>query len=329
LGPEPARRVPDDGRRGGAEALMRRTLATVLLLGASGCLATKNDFYTMQREQQALRALIESQDAARQRQADSIARANGNLIASRFNTLQSDQQRLLQTLGDSVRRLAQRHDQMRIMLQDTLISIGNQMATLRGTTGNVGNFIAQLQRSLEANEAATRANEAAIKRLNEVLEVLGRASAGGGGGVSPDTTMRSQPTDPVAGPRQLLDEGKRHLLSRACGTGRQTLQDLLQNYPDNAAAPEALLSIGHSYKDCDTPGNSKKADSVYAEVAKVYPRTAAAALALYGRGIIACSNNDGRAANTYFQQILRDYRLVAGAENAVDQSRQYVANGCF
>jgi TolA-binding protein len=301
---------------------MRRALATVLLLGASGCLATKNDFYTMQREQQALRALIESQDAARQRQADSIARANGNLVSSRFNTLQSDQQRQFQTLGDSVRALSRRQNDLRLMLYDSLASMSTQLNTLGAKTGSAQAFTNQLKTQLEAVDGS-------VKRLNDLMDAMIRAQAAAMTGAPPDTTQRVMPPDTPLSPRQLLDEGKRHLRSMACGTGRQTLEELLQTYPDKDVAPEALLAIGDSWKDCDNPGNSRKADSVYAEVVKVYPRTGSAALALFRRGIIACSNNDGLGANRYFQQILRDYQRVAGAEDALNQSRQYAANGCF
>jgi TolA-binding protein len=301
---------------------MRRALAVVLLLGASGCLATKNDFYTIQREQQALRALLESQDAARQRQADSIARANGNLLSSRFNTLQSDQARLIQSVTDSLRALSRRQTDLRYMLNDTLASMSNQLNTLGARTGNAQTFTNQLKTQLEAVEAA-------VKRLNELVDVLIRAQGASATGAAPDTTLRAMPPDTPLGPRQLLEEGQRYLRAMSCGTGRESLDELLKNHPTSEVAPDARLYIGHSFKDCDVPGNPKKADSVYAEVVRQHPRTSAAAKALFGRGVIACSNNDARAAVAYFQLILKDYTRVVGADDVLGQSRQYVANGCF
>ncbi len=130
-------------------------------------------------------------------------------------------------------------------------------------------------------------------------------------------SAQAAPTDP--GPNELYQLGLGQLRQGQADAARQTVRQLLRQYPNAAVAGGAQYYLAEADA---IVGDMAAADSGYQLVVRYYPTSARASEALYKHGTILEAAGKTDAAKTTFQQILSDYPESDEAILAKDRLRE-------
>jgi len=263
---------------------MRRLIAAtpVLFFAAAGCLASKGDVRLLQQEFATTRSQIGAFDT-------SMARAN-ELHRQQIAAVSASVERIvlsLQRTNDSLRVLTARMSNA----GEGLDILGRQMIQMQQVLGaNVRN----LQDARAALDALRDQNNAAPAPLPPTRGGSTIPPARGG------TTAQSGTPSAIT----LYVAGKDALTNGAYSTCRESLQQLLTLYPNSEEAPRAMLLIGQSYGE---QGNKAAADSVYLLLTSRFPKTDAAATALFRRGQMLAEARKNSEARVLLDRVIKDY----------------------
>ena len=263
---------------------MRRLIAAtpVLFFAAAGCLASKGDVRLLQQEFATTRSQIGAFDT-------SMARAN-ELHRQQIAAVSASVERIvlsLQRTNDSLRVLTARMSNA----GEGLDILGRQMIQMQQVLGaNVRN----LQDARAALDALRDQNNATPAPLPPTRGGSTIPPARGG------TTAQSGTPSAIT----LYVAGKDALTNGAYSTCRESLQQLLTLYPNSEEAPRAMLLIGQSYGE---QGNKAAADSVYLLLTSRFPKTDAAATALFRRGQMLAEARKNSEARVLLDRVIKDY----------------------
>ena len=248
-------------------------VAPLVLVAASGCLATKSDIQLLQTEARASRAQSAEGVAAILR-ADSV---RGRQIAQLSATLDR--------LTDSVRTLTARFAAFQ--------------ATANGEFATMQTQLVQFQALLGQTTRSVQDTRAQIEALRE----QGTAAVSAAPPPAPGDTAH-RPTSNTPGPATLYTTANEQLKAGSFRTARSGFELLLATYPNYDNASAALLKIGEAWKG---DRNLTAADSVYQLVADRYPKSSDAATALYRRGRMLLDAGKKDEARVLFNRILKDH----------------------
>jgi tol-pal system protein YbgF len=249
--------------------------APLVLLAATGCLATKSDIALLQAETRTTRAQIAQGDSAVLR-ADAERRAQiDRLLAVIDRTM------------DSVRVVSTRLASLQATTSGQLSSMGEQLVTLQALMGQT---TANLQEQKRAVEALREQGMAAMS-----APVTAAPSPG-------DTTRRPPPGTP--GPATLYNTANQQLKQGSFRTARTGFELLLSTYPDYEGASSAMLHVGDAYKG---EGNPTAADSVYQLVVTRFPKSADAPPAMFRRGQLLWNADKKTEARQIFTRLVAEY----------------------
>ena len=249
----------------------------LLLLAASGCLASKSDIQLLQDEFRATRAQIAHGDTSATRANDDRAQQIAQLSAK------------IDRLEDSLRTLTR-------TLASFQATANGEFDALSGQIGQVGERLGQTTRGLQD----TRAQLQALREQ----QMGGVPTAATPGAPGADTTGRgaAPPTGP--GPATMFNTALQQLREGAYNSARSGFDSMIQMYPTAEQAPTAQLNVAEAYKNL---GTTAAADSVYQLVVTKYPGTPVAASALYRRGKMLWDAGKRSDARTLFNKVLKEY----------------------
>jgi tol-pal system protein YbgF len=290
--------------------------ATLLLLGGTGCFATRNDVRILQGDISTVRT-----EAQRSAQAQAAAL--------------TETARLLQAVSDSLTRLSSRQVDFAGDTRGELRRVNEQLIQVQQLLGQSASIIRSLRADLEAAGRTV------------VPEPAG--GAGALGGVTPPPAGAGTPptaappagapvtagvprpgTPPAAGavppgapsggqlpgPNVLYQDGMDHLRRSSYASARIAFGDLLLNYPGSDVAPEAQYLIAESYA---AERNLTAAETAYAAVVSKYPESPRAPEAMYKRARIFMEQGNNAAARPLLEQIIRQYPSSDVAEFAKER----------
>jgi len=252
--------------------------APLVLIAASGCLATKSDIALLQAEARTTRSQIARSDTAAMR-ADADRRAQVDRLLA-----------VIERTNDSLRVLATRLAAFQATTSGALSSMGDQLVTLQALAGQSAANLAEQKRAVEA------LREQGIAAMSSPAVTAASPAPG-------DTTRRPPPGTP--GPATLYNTAYEQLQKGSFQTARTGFELLLNTYPTYEGASSALLHIGDAYKGA---GNPAAADSVYQLVVTRYPKAMSdAPAALYRRGQILWTADKKTEARAIFNRLVADY----------------------
>lgn len=260
-------------------------LAPVVLLGTTGCLASKGDIRLLQDELRVTRAQVVTGDSAILR-ADAARQAQFAALAA-----------TLDRVNDSLRVLTARFATFQGTATGEFDAMGKQIVQVQALLGQTTRNMQEARAQLEALREQGTAPVAAAP---------GMPPAGASG---TDTSQRAGGPGPATLFTSAIDAFK----SGSYRTARMGFDELVRTYPDYEQTPQAQVYIGDSYK---SEGNTAAADSVYQLVTTKYPKNAVAAQALYKHGLILWDANKREEARIVFNRLIRDYPRSDEAELA-------------
>jgi tol-pal system protein YbgF len=267
---------------------MRRLIAAtpVVLVAAAGCLASKGDIRLLQQEFATTRSQIGAFDT-------SVARAN------------EQHRQQIAAVSASVERIAQSLQRTNDSLRVLALRVGNAGEGL----DVLGRQIIQMQQLLGANVRNLQDARAALDALRDQSSAMPPTPppTGRGGSAAPVLPNRSGSATPQAGTPSaitLFVAGKDALSNGAYSTARESFQQLLTSWPNSEEAPRAMLFIGDSYAD---QGNKVAADSVYQLVPVRFPKTDAAANALFKRAQMLAEAKKNSEARLLLDRVIKDF----------------------
>jgi tol-pal system protein YbgF len=257
--------------------MTRWSIATPLvLIAATGCLATKSDIVLLQAEARTTRSQVSQGDTA-------ILRADAERRAQ-IDRLLAD----IVRANDSLRVLSMRLAAFQATVNGQLSSMGEQLVTVQERLGQ------------------TTANSQELRRQLEALKEQGTAAITSPAAAPPsapgDTTRR--PPAGVPGRATLYNSAYEQLKKGSFHTARTGFELLLNTYPDYDGASSAMLHIGDAYRG---EGNTAAADSVYQLVVAKFPKSPDAPPAMYRRGRLLWDNDKKADARVIFNRLIADY----------------------
>jgi len=251
--------------------------APLVLIAATGCLATKSDIALLQAEARTTRSQIARGDTASMR-ADADRRAQIDRLLA-----------VIERTNDSLRVLTSRLAAFQATTSGSLSSMGDQLVTLQALAGQSATNLSEQKRALEALK------EQGIAAMSPPTTAAAPAPG--------DTTRRIPPGTP--GAATLYTSAYEQLQKGSFQTARTGFELLLNTYPNYDGASSALLHIGDAYKGA---GNQAAADSVYQLVVTRYPKALSdAPAALYRRGQILWTADKKIEARAIFNRLVADY----------------------
>ena len=257
-------------------------VAPLVLVAASGCLATKSDIQLLQTEARTSRSQSAEGVAAILR-ADSV---RGRQIAQLTATLDR--------LSDSVRTLTARFAAFQATANGEFATMQTQLVQFQALLG-------QTTRSVQD----TRAQIEALREQGSAAVTAAPSSTPG------DTTHRPSASTP--GPATLYTTANEQLKAGSFRTARSGFELLLATYPTYENASAALLKIGDAYKG---ERNLTAADSVFQLVTDRYPKSPDAPTALFRRARMASDANKKDDARVLANRLLKEYPRSDEAELA-------------
>lgn len=270
--------------------MIRKLVAPVLLVAASGCLASKSDISLLQDELRATRAQVATGDTSILRASEARRAQIAALTAT------------IDRMNDSLRAVAARLASFQASSNGEFDAINRQVvqvqALLGQTTRNVQETRAQLQALREQGGSAPSPAPVSPPSPGDT------ATRPGSGGA---------PTAGLPGPATLFTTARDQLNQGAYSSARRGLEQLLDSYPTFEQAPRAMLYVAQAYKG---EGNSNAADSVYQLIATKYPQSDEAATGLYLHGKALWDANKKSEARIVLNRVIRDYRNSDAAELA-------------
>jgi len=257
-------------------------VAPLVLVAASGCLATKSDIQLLQTEARASRSQSAEGVAAILR-ADSV---RGRQIAQLSATLDR--------LSDSLRTLTARFAAFQATANGEFATMQTQLVQFQALLG-------QTTRSVQD----TRAQIEALREQGTAAVTAAPPPAPG------DTTHRSTSNTP--GPATLYTTANEQLKAGSFRTARSGFELLLATYPNYENASAALLKIGDAFKG---ERNLTAADSVFQLVTDRYPKSPDAPTALFRRARMASDANKKDEARVLANRLIKEYPRSDEAELA-------------
>jgi tol-pal system protein YbgF len=263
----------------------------VLSVGAmllAGC-ALKGDVRRVELQVAAVRDDVQSLDAARRAQLDSLLA----VVAQVQQALVAQQAYLVRMRGD---------------LRTDLLSVQQQIVTVQELTGQSEQRLSELRSKIEA-----RAQQP-VPGVEVPPAPGAPASPGtpGAPGVQPPGSAAA-PAGP--GPDEMFDLSMEQYRRGSLGTARLGFREFLTQFPTDERAADALYHVGETFED----ENPDSADAVYEEVVKSYPNSLQAASALYKLGLAAEARGQKAVARTYYQRIVTSYPRADEANLARDK----------
>jgi tol-pal system protein YbgF len=296
-------------------AAVRRLLTlggtTVLLVGSTGCFATRNDMRILQGDINTVRT-----------EAQRDARAQSEALAQTA--------RILQTISDSLTRLSSRQLSFEGDARGELRRVNEQLIQVQQLLGQSAAIIRSLRADLEAAGRTPVPEPAGAGTVPPATTGAGTAPAGtpptgtpvGGTGAAGGAPTRTgaPPTAPAAGqlpgPNVLYQDGSDHIRRSSYASARIAFGDLLLNYPGSDLAPEAQYLIAESYA---AERNLTAAETAYAAVVSKYPESVRAPEAIYKRARIFMEQGNNAAARPLLEQIIKQYPRADVADFAKER----------
>ncbi len=260
----------------------------VLLLGSTGCFATRGDVRILQGDINTVR--MESQRSA-QAQAQALA----------------ETARILQAVSDSLSRLATRQVSFEGDTRGALRKVNEQLVQVQELLGQSANII----RSLRADiESSGRMITPPVQTEVPPGTVPPTTPPGRTGAVT------TPPNPAMPGPAQLYEDGMAHMRRSSYASARIAFNDLLLNYPGSTDAPEAQFQIAVAFTE---EKNLVAAETAYAAVVTKYPESPRAPDAMYKRAQIFLSQGDNASAKSTLEQLIKRYPSSPSADFAKDR----------
>jgi TolA-binding protein len=257
----------------------------LLILAATGCLASKSDIQLLQDEFRATRAQL----------------AQGDTSISRQNDARRTQ---IATLSAAVDKM---NDSLRILSA----KFANFQAATSGEFSVLSSQMSQMGERLGQTTRTAQDIKAQFDALREQSMSSPPAAAAPVPTSMPGDTSHAVPSGP--GPATLYTTALQQAKQGNNSTARRGLDQLLANYPTYEAAPAAQLLVGDTYKN---DGNTAAADSVYQLVASRYASAPEAASALFRIAKPLWDAGKKAEARVVFNRIIRDYPKSDEAQRA-------------
>jgi tol-pal system protein YbgF len=253
-------------------------LAPLAATLTAGCFATRNDVRLLKADIERLHAQSDSArvaDAARMRAEQ--ARRDSMMAAD--NRRRDDAARHLM---DSVRAFAEDFSRFRASQAVAMSELQNQVATVQEMSGMSARQMSDLRARIDAQREA---NSSRVTGDSGVAE----------------------------GPRIIYQAGIDQLGKGAYGQARGAFQDIIDRYPTDTLAIDAMYQLGVAL---NAEKKDVEADSVWTALVRKYPKSDRAAGALYKRGVL--NEDAGRTAEArrIYQQLIKDYPSSDEARHA-------------
>ena len=271
--------------------------ATVLLLGSTGCFATRGDMRILQGDINTVRS-----EATRNAQAQAQAL--------------TETARILQAVSDSLSRLSSRQLAFEGDARGEFRRVNEQLIQVQQLLGQSASIVRSLRADLEAaGRTAIPPSEAPPATGPVTTPAPTRtATPPARGGTPPAAEVAPAPGMP--GPNTLYQDGQDHLRRSSYASARIAFGDLLLNYPSSDVAPEAQYLIAESYS---AERNLPAAETAYAAVVSKYPESPRAPEAMYKRARIFLDQGNIAAAKPLLETIVKQYPRSDVAEFAKER----------
>ncbi len=259
-----------------------------LLLGSTGCFATRNDVRILQSDINTVRT--ESQRSA-QAQAQALA----------------ETARILQAVSDSLGRLSSRQLAFEGDTRGALRRVNDQLVQVQELLGQSASIIRSLRADIETSSRAMPVGAmpmgtvppgapATQSPVSAPSPVPPSATGGSTGAVVPNPSL--------PGATQLYQDGLDHFRRSSYASARIAFSDLLFNYPGSDVASEAQYWIAESFA---AERNLEAAQTAYAAVVSKYPDSPKAPDAMFKRAVIFMEQDNPAAAKPLFEQVIARY----------------------
>jgi tol-pal system protein YbgF len=270
----------------GARAL-RRAGTLVLLVGSTGCFASRGDMRILQGDLNTVR--LEARRSA-EAQAQALTETS----------------RLLQAVSDSLSRLSSRQLGFEGDMRGELRRVNEQLIQVQQLLGQSASIIRSLRADLET-AGRTPIPESAVAPAPVTPPGRGAATT---------PPPAAPPAGSLPGPNQLYQDGMDHMRRSSYASARIAFGDLLLNYPGSDVAAEAQYLIAEAYA---AERNLTAAETAYAAVVSKYPESPRAPEAMYKRARIFLEQNNVAAAKPLLEAIIRQYPRSDAAEFAKER----------
>jgi TolA-binding protein len=250
-----------------------------------------------------------------------VAMLLGGAAALQAGCATKGQVRLLETQLQTFRVESARRDSIRAAALAALLTMQARiMDSLGATRQALGTLDARLQGDLTAVQRQliqvqelTGQSQTRLTELKAQLDARAEQAVAGRAPTPGDTAAR--PSGPSA---DALWQNARNQHTRgALTTARAGYQQLLQAYPSDSRAPDALFYIAETF-GTQTPDS---AAAYYTQVVGQFSRSSRAPSALLRLGRLAESRGDRAAARRYYQRVVQDYPNSDDVELARDRLR--------
>jgi tol-pal system protein YbgF len=260
----------------------------VLLIGSTGCFATRGDVRILQQDINTVRT--ESQRSALA-QAQSLA----------------ETARILQLVSDSLTRISSRQLAFEGDTRGELRRINEQLLRVQELLGQSASILRSFRADIESTGRIITQPPAAIDTPPPT-----------GGTTPPPATGAVTPNPGLPGPSQLYQDGMDHFRRSSYASARIAFSDLLLNYPGVDVAPEAQYWIAEAFA---AEKNLVAAETAYAAVVSKYPESVRAPDAMYKRALMLLEQGNTAAAKPLLQQLIQRYPK----SNAADFAKERLA----
>ncbi len=268
----------------------------VLLIGSTGCFATRGDVRVLQSDINTVRT--ESQRSA-QAQAQALAQTAG----------------ILQTVSDSLSRLSTRQLGFEGDARGEFRRVNEQLVQIQELLGQSASIIRGLRAELES---ASRMGGMPPMAFPPGAQPPVDPVATGMPPATPPTGGAVIPNPGLPGPNQLYQDGVGHFRLGSYESARIAFGDLLLNYPSSDLAAEAQFWIAESYA---AEGRRPAAETAYAAVVSKYPDSPKAPDALYKRALSLLEQDNVAAAKPLLELLVQRYPR----SNAADFAKERLA----
>jgi len=265
---------------------LRRIAIAPALVAVAGACATRSDMQVLQNDLAIMRSETARADSAHRAQLDRVTAA-------------------VTALNDSVRTANTRVYRFQGDVQQTLVSIGQQLLAIQELTGQTQRRMQEFRAQVEQQQSTAMAPPPAAG-----------AAAGPGAAGRVDSAAAGGPGAP--GPNQLYQLSLDQLRRGSAGAARAGFEDLVRRYPTSDLAPEAQFYIAESYA---AERNMTAADSAYAAVAERYPDSPRAPTALFKYALSLQRSGRIAQARQTLDTIVQKYPRSDEAELARDRLR--------
>jgi tol-pal system protein YbgF len=276
-------------RVGPARRALALSGATVLLLGSTGCFATRGDMRILQGDINTVRS--ESQRSA-QAQAQAL----------------TETARILQAVSDSLSRLSSRQLAFEGDARGEFRRVNEQLIQVQQLLGQSASIVRSLRADLEA------AGRTPIPPSEAVPTTTPPAPAPTRGATPP--VAGTTPAPGLPGPNTLYQDGQDHMRRSSYASARIAFGDLLLNYPSSDVAPEAQYLIAESYA---AERNLPAAETAYAAVVSKYPESPRTPDAMYKRALIFLDQGNIAAAKPLLETVVKQYPRTDVADFAKER----------